>query len=67
MSTSAYVRAFNKFCLNSSGNKQFNKQNAEKTLEKIRMKGIDLSTYNKDFVKAAENLKAVESLQVTVG
>ena len=58
----AWVRAFNKFCLNSSGNKQLNTVNAEKDLEKIKMKGIDLSAYVKDFVKAADNLKAVESL-----
>ena len=57
-----WVRSFNKFCLNSSGNKQLNKQNAEKALETIKMKGVDLPVYVKDFVKAAENLKAVESL-----
>jgi hypothetical protein len=58
----AWIRAFNKFCLNSSGNKQLNREKAEKTLEKLKMRGMDLSSYVKDFVKAAENLKAVESL-----
>jgi hypothetical protein len=58
----AWIRAFNKFCLNSSGNKQLNREKAEKTLEKLKMRGLDLSAYVKDFVKAAENLKAVESL-----
>jgi hypothetical protein len=58
----AWIRAFNKFCLNSSGNKQLNREKAEKTLEKLKMRGLDLSSYVKDFVKAAENLKAVESL-----
>jgi hypothetical protein len=58
----AWVRAFNKFCLNSSGNKQLNTVNAEKNLERIKMRGLDLPAYVKDFVKAADNLKAVESL-----
>lgn len=57
----AWVKAFNKFCLNSSGNKQLSRENAEKTLESIKMKGIDLSTYVRDFVKAADNLATVGS------
>jgi hypothetical protein len=58
----AWIRAFNKFCLNSSGNKQLNREKAERSLEKLKMRGVDLPMYIKDFVKAAENLKAVESL-----
>ena len=58
----AWVRAFNKFCLNSSGNKEINAQRAEKTIEAIKMSSLDLAKYVKAFVKAAENLTAVGSL-----
>lgn len=58
----AWVKAFNRFCLNSSGNKQLSRENAEKALEKVKMRGLDLPMYVKEFIKAAENLKAVESL-----
>ena len=57
----AWVRAFNKFCLNSSGNKQINCQRAEKAIELLKMRGIELPKYVKDFNKAAENLRSVES------
>jgi hypothetical protein len=52
----AWVRAFNKFCLNSSGNKFINAERAEKTLEACKMQGLDLPKYIKTFVKAAENV-----------
>jgi uncharacterized small protein (DUF1192 family) len=58
----AYRRAFNKFCLNSSGNLEVSIQNAEKDIGKIIMRALDLPGYVIAFSRAAENLRAVGSL-----
>ena len=57
----AWQRAFEKFCINSSGNKQMNAKRAEATLESTKMLGLDLPRYVKFFVKAAEIVKTAES------
>jgi hypothetical protein len=57
-----FVKAFNKFCLTSSGNKQINAERAEFTLENTRMSGLDLPKYVKAFKKAAFNVKSAGSL-----
>ena len=58
----AFKRAFNKFCLNSSGSAEVSVQNAEKAIINTKMKALDLPGYVIEFSRAADNLRAVGSL-----
>jgi hypothetical protein len=58
----SWVKSFNSFCLNSSGNQQINAERAERTLESTKMVGLDLPKYTNAFVKAANNVKSSGSL-----
>ena len=51
-----WAKAFERFCINSSGNKQMNAQRAEATMLATKMVGLDLPKYVKAFRKAADNV-----------
>ena len=57
----AWDNAFTSFCLENCGNADMNARAAEETLESLRMKGLDLSSYVKAFRTAAENCKRCRS------
>jgi hypothetical protein len=51
-----WLKAFERFCINSSGNIQMNAQRAEANLLSTKMSGLDLPKYVKAYRKAAENV-----------
>jgi hypothetical protein len=51
-----WAKSFERFCINSSGNKFMNAQKAEATMLNTKMVGLDLPKYVKAYRKAAENV-----------